>query len=117
LYRDWIYGADGNPTHDFWKAAPSKDHPRGYETLTLPLTIAPAVPHTLSARYSVARHREIARMTVKLRMRPIGIDVLRDLVESGDLDDRVIASMPTFTLYGASVEWTPDDPVPRSLLP
>jgi hypothetical protein len=117
LYRDWIYDADGNLTHDFWKAAPSNEHPDGYEALTLPLTIEPAVPHTLSAQYSIASHREIARMTVRLRLRPIGIDVLRDLVESGDLDERVIASMPTFTLHGASVEWRPNEPVPRSLLP
>ena len=85
--------------------------------MTLPAALAPAVPHTLGARYSIARHREIARMTVRLRMRPIGVDVLRDLVESGDLDERVIAKMPTFTLHGASREWRPNEPVPRSLLP
>jgi Cytochrome c554 and c-prime len=117
LYRDWIYDADGEPTHRFWEAAPSSAHPDGRESLTLPFTIDPAVPHTLSARYTIARHREIARMTVRLRMRPIGIDVLRDLVRSGDLDEGVIDRVPTFTLHGAAVEWRPDEPMPRSLLP
>lgn len=117
LYRDWLYDAAGNPTHDFWKAAPSREHPDGYESLTLPLTIEPTIPHTLSARYTIPRHREIARMTVRARLRPIGLDVLQDLVASGDLDASVVARMPTFTLHGASIEWRPDEVQPRSLLP
>jgi hypothetical protein len=117
LFRDWIYGADGQPTRDFWKAAPSDAYPDGYTALTLPFTVDPALPHTISARYSIARYREIARMTVRLRMRPIGVDVLNDLVGSGDLDSSTVASIPTFTLYGASVEWRPDEADLRSLIP
>jgi hypothetical protein len=56
-------------------------------------------------------------MTVRLQMRPIGLDVLKDLVQSGDLDQSAIDLMPTFTLHGAAVEWRPDEPTPRSLLP
>jgi Cytochrome c554 and c-prime len=117
LYRDWIYDAEGEPTHDFWKAARSSAHPDGYEALTLPFATDPTLPHTIAARYTISRHREIARMTVRLRMRPIGLDVLTDLVQSGDLDPSVIEQVPTFTLHGAAVEWRPDEPTPRSLLP
>jgi hypothetical protein len=117
LFRDWIYDADGNLTHSFWKTAPSSAHPTGFESLTLPFTIDPAVPHTLGARYSIARHREIARMTVRVRMRPIGLDVLDDLIDSGNLDPSVRGRVPTFTLHGAALEWRPDEPAPRSLLP
>lgn len=117
LYRDWIYDADGEATHDFWKVAASSAHPDGYDALSLPFTIDPTIPHTISARYSIARYREIARMTVRLRMQPIGLDVLEDLVRSGDLDPTVIDLMPNLTLHGAAVEWRPDEPTPRSLLP
>ncbi|HTU56822.1 MAG TPA: multiheme c-type cytochrome [Polyangiales bacterium] len=117
LYRDWTYRADGAYTHNFWEVAPSAAHPEGYEALTLPFTTDPNLAHTLSARYAIARHREIARMTIRLRLRPIGMDVLEDLVASGDLDAAVPARMPTFTLHGAAVEWRPNEPVPRSLLP
>jgi hypothetical protein len=116
-FRDWIFDANGEPTDNFWEAASSSAYPDGYESLTLPFTIEPAIPHTLSARYAVARHREIARLTVRLRMRPIGLEVLESLVGSGDLDPSVIERMPTFTLYGAAVEWRPNEPMPRSLLP
>jgi hypothetical protein len=40
-------------------------------------------------------------------MRPIGLDVLQDLVDSGDLDPAIVARMPTLT-FGAQIEWTQD---------
>ena len=46
-------------------------------------------------------------MTARLRMRPIGMDVLQDLVDSGDLDPAIVAQMPTLT-FGAQIEWTPE---------
>lgn len=117
LYRDWIYDAQGTPKHMFWEAAPSPLYPNGYTSLTLPAATALGVPHTLQASYRVPRFREIARVTVRLRMRPVGIDVLEGLVASGDLDPGVIAEMPTFTLHGASVEWRPGERALRSLWP
>jgi nitrate/TMAO reductase-like tetraheme cytochrome c subunit len=117
LYRDWTYRADGEPTHNFWEVAPSAAHPKGYEALSLPYATDPNIPHTLSSQYVIARHREIARMTIRLRMRPIGMDVLQDLVDSGDLDATLLARVPTFTLHGAAVEWRPNEATPRSLLP
>lgn len=117
LYRDWMYDAQGDLTHNFWEAAPSLSYPDGYESLSLPYTIDPNVPHTLSARFAIARYREIARMTIRMRLQPIGIDVLQDLVDSGDLDSSMLERMPTFIMHGASVEWRPDEAMPRSLLP
>jgi hypothetical protein len=117
LYRDWIYDAQGTPKHMFWEAQKSTLYPNGYVSLTLPAATSLGVAHTLQASYRVPRFREIARVTVRLRMRPVGIDVLEDLVASGDLDRAVIAEMPTFTLHGASVEWTPTERVLRSLWP
>lgn len=56
-------------------------------------------------------------MTLRLRIRPLGLDVLRELIDSGDLEPSVSDRVPTFTMYGAAVEWRPDQPTPRSLLP
>jgi hypothetical protein len=41
-------------------------------------------------------------------MRAIGMDVLQDLVESGDLDPAIVAQMPTLS-FAAQLEWTPAD--------
>jgi hypothetical protein len=56
-----------------------------------------------------------ARVTARLRMRPIGMDVLKDLVDSGDLDPRVLEQMPTFTL-GAQIEWTQADGFMKTIM-
>jgi hypothetical protein len=47
-------------------------------------------------------------------MRPIGQDVLQDLVASGDLDPAIAAQMPTFT-FGTQIEWRPSDGMMKSI--
>jgi len=108
LFRDWIYDAQGKPVHMFWDAAPSADYPDGFASLTLPPALTPNSAHTLDARYRLTDAARVDRIRLRLRMRPIGVDVLEDLVASGDLDASVIAAQPTFSLAGASVEWRPD---------
>ena len=45
-----------------------------------------------------------------MRLRPIGQDVLHELVESGDLNPAVAARMQTLS-FGAQLEWTQQDGV------
>jgi hypothetical protein len=117
LYRDWAYDALGKEVHMFWEAAPSVDYPDGYASLTLPAPAALLDPHALEARYQIPDYRRVERITLRLRMRAVGLDVLEDLVRSGDLEESVIAALPTFTLHGASVEYRPADGNETSLLP
>jgi hypothetical protein len=46
------------------------------------------------------------RVTMRVRLTPVGLDVLDDLIQSGDLDPKVKTQMPTFDLAGATLEWT-----------
>ena len=108
LFRDWLYDANGKPTHMFWEAAPSPEYPRGLASLTLPAALQVNTAHTLDARYRLLDAARVARVQLRLRIRPIGVDVLQDLIGSGDLDPQVLAALPTFSLRGASVEWRPD---------
>jgi hypothetical protein len=118
LFRDFLYGADGAPVHQFWQAAPSAAFPEGHRSLVLPAAAVRGTAHSITAKYQLAPTAQVARVTVRLRMRPVGIDVLSDLVASRDLSSEVLATMPTFTLQGAAVEWTPDAPERlRSLWP
>ncbi len=43
----------------------------------------------------VAKSRP-ARITLRMRIQPVGLDVLNDLVASKDLDPAVVGRMPTF---------------------
>lgn len=101
--------------HMFWNAAPSDEHPGGYRSLLLPAATEAMPAHSLEARYIVGHAERIARVTARLRIRPIGVDVLRELVDSGDLEAALVSEMPTFTLHGAAVEWTPGAEQLRSL--
>jgi hypothetical protein len=63
-------------------------------------------PHSLACNYRIPNGRQPARIELKLRMRPVGVDVLRDLVDSGDLGEAVIAKVPTFDLRNTIGTWT-----------
>jgi hypothetical protein len=111
LFRDRIYGDQGQPVHMFWQAAKSTEHPEGYESSVLPVRTAmlDVGTHGVQKQYRASGPAGFpARVTARLRMRPIGMDVLQDLVASGDLDPAIAAQMPTFS-FGAQLEWTPAD--------
>ena len=117
MFRDRIYGPEGEPVHMFWEAAPSELHPDGFTSHALPVATTSYVAgaHSVIRQYRASGPDGLpARVTARLRMRPIGLDVLHDLVESGDLDPAVVEEMPTFTL-GAELEWTPEDGLMKTI--
>jgi hypothetical protein len=113
LLRDRMFDGEARPVHMFWEAAPSPEYPAGYVSNTLAVRTGGL---DLGAHFTERQYRvpgrdgtgTPARVTVRLRIRPIGMDVLRDLVASGDLDSAGMAQMPTFT-FGAQLEWKQSD--------
>jgi hypothetical protein len=109
MLRDRIYDARDKPVHMFWQAAMSTAHPDGYESNVVPVATTSYIDgtHALLKQYRASGPDGLpARVTARLRIRPIGLDVLQDLVDSGDLDPAIVAQMPTLT-FGAQIEWTP----------
>ncbi len=109
MFRDRIYDAQGKPANMFWQAAMSSAHPTGYESNVLPVATTTYIDgkHAVLKQYRMpGPHGLPARVTARLRVRPIGLDVLQDLVDSGDLDPAIVAQMPTLS-FGAQIEWTP----------
>jgi hypothetical protein len=99
LFRDRIFDANGKETHGFWHAA-------SYESkLLMP---RPAPDHRFTHRYAVPLAKGLAdRVTMRLRIQPIGLDVLAPLVKSGDLEQSIVDAMPTFEV--AAAEWRAAD--------
>jgi hypothetical protein len=115
LLRDCMSDAQGHLVNQFWQAASTEGNelpalatfsstdPRFYQT-----HIVQRFPRDGS---KLAQMPD--RVTLRLRLQPVGIDVLQDLVGTGDLDAGVIAAMPTFdvALAGptlpAQIDWTP----------
>jgi len=115
MFRDRLYDAEGKPVHMFWEAAKSQRYPLGYESSALPVATTTYIEgkHAVVKQYRASGPDGLpARVTARLRMRPIGHDVLHALVESGDLDPAVAARMQTLD-FGTQIEWTREDGVQR----
>ncbi len=101
LLRDCMFDAQSKPVVNFWEAAKTSgyelpalltfDHldPRFYEN-----HIVQTYPRASSTTGLLPA--QPARVTLRIRIQPVGIDVLQDLVDSKDLDPAVVAKMPTF---------------------
>lgn len=111
LFAERLFDADDQPVTMAWDAV-------GREIAVLP---PPNSPDPLDPSF-VDTHithswqlpkgtPEPALVTLRVRVRPIALDVLDDLIESGDLDPAIRAEMPTYTLAGATQEWTSESEV------
>ena len=111
MFRDRIFDAQAKEVHMFWEAAPSPEHPDGFEASALPVASTTYVEgkHSVFKQYRASGPDGTlpARVTARLRMRAIARDVLDDLVASGDLDPAIAGRMPTLN-FGAKIEWTPN---------
>jgi hypothetical protein len=99
LLRDCMFDASNTQVDMFWQAATTqgnelpmpvttdKTDPRYYQT-----HIYQRFPRALNASLPTTPDQ----VTLRLRVQPIGLDVLDDLVSTGDLDAGVAAAMPTW---------------------
>ena len=107
--RDRLYNAQAEPTHMFWEAAPSTEYPEGYDGQLLPPPPPDVlVGHTLERNYVLPGPPDEVRMA--LHIRPMGLDVIDDLIESGDLEDETLRDrIETFTPALSVLRWTAED--------
>ena len=114
LLRECMLDGQDNEVSMFWQAAnPSENYEiPGQVTASL---LDPAIYQNhlyqtfpRSTFLTLAPGQTPDRVTMRVRLQPIGLDVIDDLVASGDLDASTRAAIATFDI-GASplVEWTP----------
>jgi hypothetical protein len=106
LMRECMFDDKGSEVHMFWEGVTLESNalpgqatfdttdPRFYQT-----HLVQRFPRT--GRITGA----IDRVTMRVRVQPVGLDVLDNLVASGDLDPSVKGAMPIFDV-GAPLEWT-----------
>lgn len=114
LIRDCLLDAKGKEVHMFWEAS-------SYESNQLPgpvtsnptdpnyyLThVIQTYPRPSSSPSSLSVYPD--KVTMRVRLAPIGLDVLDDLIASNDLDPALKAKMPVFTLASTNLTWTAKD--------
>jgi hypothetical protein len=114
LLRDCMSDAQGRLVNQFWQAATTEGNelpalatftatdPRFYQT-----HIVQRFP-----RNGAKLAQMPDRVTLRLRLQPIGLDVLQDLITSQDLDAGILDAMPTYDVpiagptLPAQMEWT-----------
>ena len=102
LFRDTMLDAAGKPVDMFWEAA-------SYQSSQLAASVTndpndPRYYHAVTHNYT-APNQQPDRVTMRVRIRPIAVGVIDDLVQSGDLDASVQGKLPTFDLAGTVLEW------------
>ncbi len=105
LLRDCMFDTGGKEVSMFWQAA-------DYESNTLPVkvTFDPSDPRFYSTHKIrffppsgapiVPTAGQIDRITLQVKMQPVGRDVLDEVVNSGDLDAGIRDAMPTLPVGG-----------------
>lgn len=104
--RDFIYDENDEPAHMFWDVA-RIDSQLLPPTLTLDQS-DPRFDHSVLREYDLGANPAPDRVTVAVHIRAMGLDVVDDLIESGDLEPAIRDRFETFTLEGSVLEWTPD---------
>jgi len=102
LLRDRLLDGQGQPVHMFWQA-------KTYTASALSASVTndpgdPLYLHSVTRTY-VMPGSAVDRVTVRVRLTPIGLDVLADLVKSGDLDPAIAPRMATVDLGSTVLEW------------
>jgi hypothetical protein len=105
LYRDRTFRADGAEAKQLFEVVRAEPN-----VLLAPLTRDPTDPR-FRQTHSVTRYPLSTlpdRVTLRVRLEPIGREILDELVMAGFLDAQLADSMPRLTLGSASLDWTAD---------
>ena len=104
---DRIYDDEDREVHMFWEARRVES-----EVLAAPVVNDRDDPRWVDIHRSAEFNVDIprpARVTMQAHVRPMGLDILDDLIATGDLSADVRGEMPTFTLAGSFLEWRAED--------
>jgi hypothetical protein len=112
LIRDCFFDEAGRDVHMFWEAKSVTTNLIPVSPLIVPGVPPPPLGHLRWDLPRVDSDRILPatpdRITMKVHIKAVGDDVIKDLVASGDLDATVAAAVPTYDVPGGTVEWTRD---------
>lgn len=107
-FGDTMYDCNGDEAHMFWDACST-------DTNTLPVatSLNPLDPQWIDTHVLRQLQLDIpglTRVTARVKMRPMRLDVIDELIEGGWLDAKHRSAFPVYTLASTDVEWVPGLP-------
>ena len=109
MLHDRAFKADGSPAHMFWDVA--RVEPGGLPAPNLLFPGSPGYVDPHVGRRYIAIGEDIDRFSMRVRLRPIGYDVIDDLIETGDLEPSIRDTIPTYELASTVLTWREADAV------
>ena len=104
--RDFTFKEGGTEeAHMFWDVRTIDEQTLPYGTTNDPTD--PAFIHSVEKSYSLVGVSP-DRISMQVSIRPVGYDILDDLIDSGHLGAGIKELIPTFDLASTSLEWTSD---------
>ena len=111
LIRECLFDAQGQYVSMLWEAASHESNQLPVPTPSEPsdpahglARVVRTFPRPTSTPAALAVPPD--RVTMRVRLVPVGFDVLDDLIAGGDLDPLVRGRIPTLDLGGVALEWT-----------
>jgi len=104
---DRTFNEAGDEVHMFWDVDVVESN-----LLPVPTAVNPWDPKWTDVhrrREFIVEGSKPTRVTMRVRIRPMGLDVLDDLIASGDLDPVYRDGIPTFDLGFTTLEWKESD--------
>jgi len=99
LLRDRLFDADGQQVHQFWEAAEVRQGTLAVATSLDPLSPGFVAGHALRQFPAQGQLDQVPeRVTARVRLEPIGREILQALIDSGHLAEAHAAAMPTHDL-------------------
>lgn len=107
MFREYLQDENGLETHDFWNAATIANS----QLMKFAPKAGASLSHTTECTFfpPVAQSPVVpAYIDIVIRVRPMGMDVLQDLVSTGHLSPEYLGQMPTFTVASRRAMYMPD---------
>jgi Cytochrome c554 and c-prime len=99
LLRDRLFDGAGEPVNQFWQAAELEQGTLPVATDLNPFSPGFVAGHALRQFPAQGKLEQAPeRVTARVRLEPIGREVLQELVDSGQLDEADALAMPTHSL-------------------
>jgi len=102
--RDFVFGAGGEDVHMFWEVETIDSDELLAPVVTLDVT-DPRFNHSTS-KFFLLQGAAADRVTAVVYIRPIGLEILDELIDSGHLDPSLRDASVTHTIEGTRLEWT-----------
>ena len=106
LIRDHMYDADGMETHDFWEAVSFDSN-----LLPAPAVFSQAADDLVWTSRTYVLPEMPTSLRSRVRLRAIGLEIIDELIASGDLDPIYRDAFTTFEVENTQIEWPGDEPV------